>query len=100
METSPPSTAAAATAGSIEISLVHNEQTEAALAPINGLLLGPLQVKVLDPGGTTVAMTTVEVGTLGRIEGLAPGAYRLVLTQESPVTYPSESVGISAATRR
>ena len=83
--------------GSIAISVVHGGDTVPAVEAIDGQILGPVEVKVLDGTGNTIASTTVGLGEVGRIEGLPAGSYRLVLTQESPVTEPSPGVGIGAS---
>lgn len=83
--------------GSIEISLVHGGTALPAVEPISGPLFGPLHVQVLGADGASVATVDVPVDQAGRIEGLAAGSYRLILTQQTPVTEPSAGVAISAA---
>lgn len=83
--------------GHIELALLHGDGTSAPVGHPTGPLLGPLSVTVQGADGATVATAEVPVGQVGRIEGLAAGTYRLVLSTESPITEPSEGVAIGAA---
>lgn len=87
----------AAVEGTIQISLVHGGASSPAIDSIPGMLLGPLKVDVLDATGASIASVEVPVDQVGRIEGLVAGSYRLVLSQQTPVSTPSPGVAISAA---
>jgi hypothetical protein len=95
-----PAAAAATTVqppGRIEIAVLHADTTASSVAQPGSLLLGPLSVTVLDGAGAVVTTTTVQPGEVGRLERLAPGPYRLVLSSETPVTEPTPGVAIGAA---
>jgi hypothetical protein len=95
--TGATSSTAASPPGRIEISVVRADTTTVGVDAPSSVVLGPLSVSVLDGSGAVTATTTVELGQVGRLEGLAAGTYRLVLSSETPVTEPSPDVGISAA---
>lgn len=82
--------------GQIDVAVEHDGAATSAFPALTQDLLGPIRVEVLAADDAAVATTVVEVGQIGRIEGLPAGRYHLVLSTESPVSATGDAA-VSAA---